>query len=41
MNDRSPGYEPDGISWLPYLAMNIASKVYYITIMQTNNEDAQ
>lgn len=21
MNDRSPGYEPDGISWLPYPAM--------------------
>lgn len=21
MNDRSPGYEPDGISWLPHLAI--------------------
>ena len=29
MNDRSPGYEPDGISWLPHLAMFITKRVYY------------
>ncbi len=28
MNDWSPGYEPDGISWLPYLA-----KTAYCTII--------
>ncbi len=33
MNDRSPGYEPDGISWLPHLAIINSKYVYYKTFL--------
>ena len=33
MNDRSPGYEPDGMSWLPYLAMGFPIGVSYLTAL--------
>ena len=32
MNDRSPGYEPDGISWLPYLAIMCSIWSHYKTV---------
>ena len=32
MNDRSPGYEPDGISWLPHLAIKLGKRDYYIKL---------
>lgn len=37
MNDRSPGYEPDGISWLPHLAMKPPNKAVYLMFVSVQN----
>ena len=38
MNDWSPGYEPDGISWLPYLAILPPIVLSYLTLTRKERQ---